>query len=438
MTNTNALNLIFINSTGLSDDNVYITFQCPNGQVITYGQNNTAVSLSQGNLMTTSLSLEEIGSSGFMVSTLLGGIVYVSYGVPLDSTTSAPAFIGGGTDYNTQFQTIELTYTGNPADQGDLTAINYFTSTIGIKSYAGGQSGTLLQSVGYSDYTSNAIAKQLIAIAPQAAVYANEGNLIRIVGPSSYGPSMTNPYPNFSAYLNAISLADQSTTISNSSSFVNNAPQQTNYEFTFNLTANVSTANSTINLEGSVSVTITPPGEPSSLGPTFNNCTVTIDTSSSQFMYTLYGQTTSEAVSFSGSGWTEINNYMTANSITPPDALNILQSQVIGEITGGLLCGFINSDVIAPSQTAAFKSMASSVWWTVSPPMEFSEVQPQNSNYYDQYANVIFTASNNGAYSFPYSDRFREGPLINSVEYNGKTVDTWVITLNPPTTNIQN
>lgn len=441
-TATSSLSLQFVNNTGLADSDVYITFQNPalgsTGFNVTYGAAQTAVPFAaKTNIMSTSLSLQDIGAGGFTVTTASSVVVFVSYGAPLASTTSVPSYIGsGGTDYLTQFQPFELTRTGGSGDQGNLTNINYFTAPIGISSYNGGPSGTLLQSKGYSQTAAQigALLGPLSGNSSSAVISASSGgSVIRYIGPSSYGPADTNPYASFATYLQAINQAGQSTSISNHNAFNQPAaagPGSTNYDFTLNLTATVGTDNS-INLTGSITTTITPYGAAPSAGPSFDDCTVTIaaqDTNALNF--TIYGQAISGATTF-GSGWTQLGAYMTQVGLSSQGALATTQNLAIGEITTGLLGGFVNSATVPAGQTSTIANLPSSTWWTLNPSIAFSQIQ-SNSAYYDQYAGVIYSASGNQAYSIPYSDRLGTGPLINSVQYNNTSVDTWVVTLDAP------
>ncbi len=63
--------------------------------------------------------------------------------------------------------------------------------------------------------------------------------------------------------------------------------------------------------------------------------------------------------------------------------------------------------------------------------MVFSEVQP-NSPYYNTYADVIFNTSGNTVYGVPCSDRFGQGPLVNTVNWSGTAVGYWVVGIGTP------
>lgn len=105
----------------------------------------------------------------------------------------------------------------------------------------------------------------------------------------------------------------------------------------------------------------------------------------------------------------------------------------IAEVTTGLLGGFFNSDYQVGG--VALKNMPSNQWWSLNPIVAYSQIQPNNP-YYNVYANVIFTKSNNTVYGVPYSDRFGTGPEVNSVSYTSGgvsyPVNYWVIGVGAP------
>jgi len=439
------LNLLFVNNTGLSDDEVFITFQNPSlgnkNFDVKYGEAKTPVPFgSPKYIMSTSLSLKTIGKGGFSVANLAGGIVFVSYGNALSATETVPSFIGSsGSDYKTQFQPFELTRVGGSGDQGDMTAINYFTAPMSIKSYNGGVKGTLLQSKAYKKNAIE-IGNELGALTnnDESAVVTNQtGELlqfIRYIGPSSYGLTETNPFASMVPYLKAIHEAGQKTIIKNNNAF--NQPKaggknSTNYNFTLNLTAEVK-ADSTIQLDGDITTTIKPFGnKPASQGETFKDATVTIPVSNLNALnHVIYGQVIDSIVKF-GPGWSKLKAYMKKIGLDSQGAWNITKNMAIGEISSGLLMGFFNSSVVPVGHSQPIKDMASCEWWKLDPIIAFSDVQKKKA-YYNQYANVLYKASSNEVYSIPYSDRLGTGPLVNSVSYNGMDVDTWEVTLEPP------
>ncbi|GAA0784276.1 hypothetical protein E1180_01690 [Roseibium denhamense] len=433
------LNVQFQNQTQLNAEDVYISIQVPPGTASSVNvtlSDGTPVSFSDPkDIMSVPVSLKTIGSKGLTVTTLSSGIFYVSYGAALQSKTAAPSFIGsGGTDYDTPFQPFELTRTGNPGDQGDMTAINYFTAPMGIESYTGGTSGTKLQHVQYTKDTAT-IAAQLKALtnSDPASVITSGSSIVRIIGPSSFAPSDTNPFPSLIDYVQSVAATGQTTKIVNNNAFnvpAAGGPGSTNYNFTLNLVATTA-ADGSIQMSGDITTTVTPYGGASSTGQTFQNCTVAISAADlDNYNYTLYGQVPSESVTFSG-GWTALETYMQSIGLGSQGAYGVTQRLAVGEISSGLLMGFLNSSYVPEGHTTALKDMESCQWWELAPVKAFADIQPDHA-YYNTYANVLYGASGNEVYSIPYSDRLGSGPLVNAVQYNGADVDTWVVTLGPP------
>jgi len=196
--------------------------------------------------------------------------------------------------------------------------------------------------------------------------------------------------------------------------------------------------NGTITMTGNIATTILPYGQASSAGPTFNNVTVTIPTTNAAlFNQTIYGQSDpGGGATYTGAGWTAFQTYLNTiatSYMTASGVYNTVQATMIGEISSGMLGGFVNS-ATPSSQYGGMDvgSLPSYEWWTLSPQPVFSQLQPDNP-YYNQYSSIIYDASDNGAYSIPYSDRFGSGPLINSVQApDGTSVGSWDITLGAP------
>ena len=441
-----ALTINFTNSTSLSSDDVYVSFTVPMGPNstplnkisefnITYGSANTQVTFAdKKNMMSVPISLTDIGTAGLTVNYAQSVAVFVSYGAKLTSTTASPVFVGGGTDYYTQYQTFEITMMGGDGDQGNMTAINYFTAPMSITSYAG---STVLQSTGYTK-TANEIVTELGALTTGANVL-DKGVLIRSVGPSSY--TSNNPWPSFADYLAAMHSAGQVTTFAHQNGLVKTVtvdkqPQKQNIIYRFNMSSTVNSDNSITTSSGTVTVTNATTGTTLA---TIDDCTMKVSSSSqSEMDQLIYGQApyTSSLITW-GSGWAKVAAQMKtefddAKGDGPATGyFNTLQATAIGEITSGFLMGMVGSDVVPTGQTKMIKDMQSSDWWVLNPIIAFNQVQPNNA-YYNTYANVIYGASGNSSYSIPYSDRLGSGPLVNTVKYNQSDVTSWTVTLDPP------
>jgi hypothetical protein len=466
--------MLFVNQTGLPDDQVFITFQDPSQTLAaSYGGGTAVGRVTAGDMMTQSLALTTIGAGGLTIANAQGPVVFVSYAATMAnngfdmggdlSGNSQPSFIGsGGANYAKAYQPFEITYvSGETGGQGNLTNINYFTAPISIQAYNGGRNGTLLQTRGYYGGTATGtatLAGQLAALTSGSnaalATPTLSGHILRYIGPSSYGAG-TNPYPTFDAYLGAMNAAGKTTKIQNSNAFntqANPTAGNINYNYTLDFTATVA-ADRTVTLAGNIYTTVTPFGEAPHAGTTYVGASMTIsptgaNTSDAIFNNTIYGQADPLG---SGNGSTTFNSVwaqlaadmasqgLYLNAAAPGTTYGTTQSLAIGEITTGLLGGFVGSNVTYTGGTGiyaqyngmAYKDVPSVAWWNSATVPSPSELQPSNP-YYSAYSDAIFDATDNGVYSIPFSDRFGSGPLVQTQEYNGTTVDTWVVTLGAP------
>jgi hypothetical protein len=431
------LSLQFVNNSGYADSNVWINWQNGGGAnpfLISYGTNQLVAPVAMG----ASVNLMDINAAGgFSISNLVSGGVYVSYGAPIPVGAAPNPQGSGDPSYNIRYQNFEVTRTGSPGDQGDLTAINFFTSTMSAKTYNGGTNGTLLQSYGYH-LTPATIANQLSALvanSPAAVVYDSNSNFVRVIAPTSFGNNNYGPYESFTNYLQSVSQSGQMTTVSNFNAFNTGAvvAGNTNYNFVLNFQAAVQSDN-TIVMQGEINTIVTPFGQSSYNGPSFSNTVSTIPgTDGHAISYAIYGSVASSNTTFTG-GWSDFSAFCLANNIETnqlgqfSDAIGTTMRLAIGEITTGFLAGFIDSTNFLPGTANMLKDVPSRLWWDMTNIVAFSDVQT-NADFFNQYANVIYTSSSNGVYGMPYSDRFVNAPLFNTVQYNSQNVDTLLITL---------
>ena len=473
-----SLKMLFVNNTGLPDDQVFVTFQDP-GQTLnaTYGKSPNTLTVGRkatNDMMTKSYSLTEIGSEGFDIINAEGPVVFISYqatkqhgGFDMGADLSGneqPSYIGsGGANYLKAYQPFEITCVKGATDgQGNLTNINYLTAPISIQSYKGGIKGTLLQTRGYYNGTATGTSKlntalSAITTGPHSslATVTNAGKILRYIGPSSYGAG-TNPYPTFDAYLTSINAANKLVTkIQNGNAFNTMqipAAGNLNYDYQLDFTATVAADNS-ITLEGDITTTITPFGGKPYAGTTYTGAKLTISptngisTSADIFNNTIYGQADPKGPNKGSTTFNSVWDTLKADmakaglflNSTPGTTYATTQSLAIGEITTGLLGGFVGSGVKYSGGKTGYtqydgkyyKDIPSAAWWNSDTIPSPATLQPDNS-FYSAYSNVIFNATNNEVYSIPFSDRFGKGPLMQTQLYNSDTVDTWVVTLGKP------
>lgn len=419
----------------------------------TYNNGQKSIDFSDGTsqtLMSAPVKLSEIGSGGLTVTHSVSAVFFLYYDEPSDvSRTAAPAHMLS----KLRFMPFELTMMDGNGDQGNLTAINYFTAPLGIKSYqndpAQNPDEPVIQQTGFGDTTATIIGHRLYLATnghADAVIRNDDKKIIRYLGPSNYNGD--NPWPSFIPYAQSVHQANQNTTIKRSNGFNFAPPDNTPvYQFGGDLDATVA-ADGTITLTGSVTVSTNT--SPTGTNPTlpangeWKDATITISASSAaDYNNAIYGQVANSAVTFTGKAWTDFETFTQntlRDSALPHDtnsnqslydlgAYDTTKAMLIGEITTGLLGGFVNSDYKVGN--LAIKNMVSNDWWSLSGNPAFSTIQPDNA-YYNPYADVIFEASGNTVYGVPYSDRFGTGPLVNTVNYNGTPINYWTIDIGAP------
>ncbi len=421
-----ALNIYF--DTSAYRENVWIVIKGP----FTGSYNGTNYNLGAGN---NSSGIALVGDSvPLTVTNANSSAIFVCYDNPSTFPSSGEPYYFNST---LRYQPFELTMTNAVSDNGNLTAINYFTAPLSIASYQNdpiAQPGqTPLQRIGWKAGT-GVIASWFSSPAinaSNAAVTAN-GKIIRYIGPSSYDPnnaSLPNPWPSFLPYTQAINAASTTFNLNNSVQY--NLNNGTNV-FHLNLTASAE-ADGSLSATGSITVSILN----SQAAPTvYSNVAVSVPaTAPASFNAVIYGGNNidyTEHTTFPDhalgyatiTGVTDFKTYV-GNSYTPPAGADPYMPYtqfmdfIFGELATSLLGGF----VLSP-----YGSQPSSSWWTLG--KAFSLVQ-SNPNYYNKYANVVYTLSNNEVYSTSYTDRFGK-VSINSVQYGGASVNSWVVGIGAP------
>lgn len=385
-----------------------------------------------GNLMSEPVKLSDIGANGLNIDRSVGAVLYVFYDDPSDrSRTSAPAHMTS----KLRFQPLELTMNGGSGDQGNLTAINYFTAPMKIESYKGTRSGSssLLQEAGFETLVGKTIGISLEEVATnkdKASVKDDSGTVIRWLGPSNYSGSTSPPWPSFVPYMK--SARKIITKIQNENGFSNGAAV---YQFGCDMSLEIGTAGNFL-LTGLLTVSANQDAAKSlpSLpqGNVWSDARIRFEiVDRAAFNNAIYGQVINSAVNFQGTGWDKFKAFAVEalGEQAGISAYETTCNMIIGEVTTGILGGFVNSDVMVNGK--AVKDMPSHQWWKLNPMQAFADLQPDH-DYYNLYANVIYEASNNTVYGIPYSDRLGQGPLVNTVQYKGTGVDYWVVKVGKP------
>lgn len=407
-----------------------------------YGS-GTPISFDDGNggktLMSAPVKLSAIGAGGLNVTYSNSAVFFIYYDDPTNnSRTAAPAHL-----VSTQrFQPFEVTMTGNSGDQGNLTAINYFTAPLSIRSYnldpKANPSAPVLQQTGWGSATAQKVGARMAALTnsnPSAVIKNAAGKVVRYIGPSNYNGA--NPWPSFVPYMQSVHTANQSTHIARSNGF--NFPDGASvYQFGCDMQATAG-SDGTVTVSGKLTHWHT--GDQAASD--WNNATVTVSAANvNDYNNAIYGQIQNNAVTLTGQAWTDFQAYAQAILMHPgqPHDINTNPSlydmayattvnMIIGEITTGILGGFYNSGYMVNG--TPIKSMVSNSWWSLVPMVAFSTIQPGNT-YYNTYANVIYEESGNTVYGVPYSDRFGSGPLVNTVQLGQSSVNYWIVGIGAP------
>ncbi|WP_243310108.1 hypothetical protein [Fundidesulfovibrio agrisoli] len=438
---------IYFSQSGYSGP-VWLQIQDPNHNstsanfVASYGS-GTSISFDDGNggknLMSAPVKLSAIGAGGLTVAYSNSAVFFIFYDDPTNnSRTAAPAHL-----VSTQrFQPFEVTMTGNSGDQGNLTAINYFTAPLSIRSYSvnpkTNPSAPVLQQTDWGSATARKIGARMAALTnsnPSAVMKNAAGKVVRYIGPSNYNGA--NPWPSFVPYMQSVHTANQSTHIARSNGF--NFPDGSSvYQFGCDMQA-------TAGSDGTVTVTgkLTHWHTGDQAASDWDNATVTISAANvNDYNNAIYGQIQNNAVTLTGQAWTDFQTYaqgilknpaLPYNASTNPSlydtAYATTVNMIVGEITTGILGGFYNSNYMVNG--TQLKNMVSNSWWSLVPMVAFSTIQPGTA-YYNTYANVIYEESGNTVYGVPYSDRFGSGPLVNTVQLGQSSVNYWIVGIGAP------
>lgn len=446
------LTLEFEDQSSQYDPNqIWVTFDNGGGTTpfdVTYN-GGTAVNIAAPggvpNHLSDPIQLSTVTDYEFTINSVSSVAVFLSYGTPFTTLDASPSFFQGATSADITYQNFEITRTGGTGDQGNLTNINYFTAPLSIRSFSPtvGSGNTPVQSTGFNQSTQQ-VASRLAALSNSSAV-VDGGSLRRYVGPSTYSPGTSVPYNSFENYLSSINTSGVTNTIQNINGFATNGATSNTgetYNFTFSMTSNVN-ANNDIVLTGDITTEIIDRSNgSSSTGTTYNNANITISGSDMTLLNSMiYGQTSAptslQPIVTWGQGWTDWANFVQtpSNNLTDafPQGLNIneltLPQTAIGEITTAILMGFLGNTTSVNG--TPLDTLASEDWWKLDPMQAFDDIQSDPDNY-NQWADVIYDASNNGVYSIPFSDRLGTGPLVNTVQFQGHNIDRWIVGFGDP------
>ncbi len=471
-------------ATGYDPGEIYITLGSTGTNTV--GVNYSGTAFNWNDFYTDSVSLEQIGSGGITwTSNASSVVVFVSYGTSLPSSMYGGTNTFGQISYNSPndpsfpipYQNFEITYTGNPGDQGNITAINYFGASMNIKSYAStNATGTPLQQGGFTTSTAG-IASQLAAISgnnPSVAMTNSSGGVVRYIGPTQpgYNPPghIYGSYPGFTDYLSAMNGNTNKTLVKSGAAFnsqtnVGAGQTYTNAQVNYNLTNVVQQVSVVTNGVTNTSYALQAAGDievvyssytngvfAGSTTNTYTNIQLTVDPNgvggsqtnnpyadvASSFIYSGDAGAGTNYVSVHGGQWdtfvSDLNPYVNGAGVS-----NIVGPTISAQIMGDVATGFTMGLVGSTATNSQFGStplgeLSTGQWWSMTNVKVFSDIQ-SSTNFYNQYANIIYQASSNTVYGTVYSDRFGasvQNPLINSVMDGTNPVGSWLVTIGDP------
>jgi hypothetical protein len=326
--------------------------------------------------------------------------------------------------YNLQWQAVaEITYSGNPADSGDITSIQFFALPSTVQVVGGGK---VLKSAGFN-VTTAALENEIAALSATPGVDVikstkgnNIGQTVRVLAPNQFGGTKDSKgtsyyiiggFPSFQAYVQAQYQSGATMQI---------AQKLNGVSYTFTGTADASGDIIITGVYSGVTYTITlQPDAPLTDGSGLVNYI------QSWNIYSCPGA--GAGVVTTGSDGTSST---AGNSSLPTN----VQTQILHDLWCGYNFGFIGSTVIDPVTHVAFGTETSSVWFKDSTPATlYAGLQPAHP-YYNQYAALINSASNGSAYGFPYADAVA-GVTLFDVSYPGSPavpVTAWNIIVGDP------
>ena len=376
----NPLDVIFKNTSGLADSQVYIGFV---GGSLSATNNATGSAMSASTYADPSWYTLDTLSKGVDLSNFSGRI-YVGYGSPW--TFANPGYEPSATNpndpnYTKQYDKMELTYDGNPADVADTSSIDYFSIPISLKVYQGGASGTLKGSINASSTATTVAALRNTTPIPGAAVVTDaKGNFVRAIGPSSYPPTgglPASPYNNFSSYL-------------------------TYLLYTYGPGHNGVVAD----IKGYFGGVGPSPTTAATMGQNYN-FTVTMDSSRDMILTGSGTDIGAHTFEYKYADLTSPTGIYGANPVfyldgssNPTGPGNDIYGWMTGDLLAGLNIGAVGSTVVRNGTEVG--QMPSNQWFGLSD--LFSGLQPNNPTYYNDWAATLSPLSN--AYNFAYSDRF--------------------------------
>ncbi len=397
---------------------VYILFQGNQAKfaasyVDATSQQTVQMSLNSHGL-SSSLALSSIQGGVITVTEFVSGVIYASVGGPFGTTAAPSPTNSGDPAYNVPWQSVaEITYSGAPADSGDITAIQFFALTSGVQVLGGSK---ILQSGGFN-MPASTLENEIAALSSTPSVDvikstkgSNIGQVVRVLAPNQFGGATDaektkyftiGGFPSFQAYVQS---QHQSGGVAQIKGSINGNT------YVFNFTADASGNLSATGSYGTgATYTITIPAD----APLTDGSGLTNYVQS----WTLYSCTNGSVQVTSSDGSTINSSVLT---------------QVMHDLACGYNFGFVDSQTLDPVTKVPFGNETSNLWFkNATPATLYAGLQPDHPSYYNQYSALISSASNGSVYGFPYADAVN-GVTLFTVTSGGKPVTAWNIIIGDP------
>lgn len=412
-TTTPHIPIIFENKTGLPDSQVWVQFlngsfgpdqSGANGRVALQG--DTAYSFEAlSSTLPDHLHLGKVPNVS--LSSFTNGRIYFNFGSQglqgLGNGYQPASNTPADANYHTQYAYVELNVFGTAANNMDISAIDFLSIPIEASTWKNGQKVNSLTCKSGGEMGD--VIEKLIALSHnEAAVYSHQG-FVRV-----NAPGLSKGYHNWDAYLCYLSTLSYSTLLKGNyagmpSGSGSTAAQTYTVNTKFNVQSSQGKTTGTVHLKGQLGV--------------IGKVQISIDLEQLNAPTGIYGANPSYTVTAGD------NAPYTTNGI-----VNDVYGWIVGDLLTGLNLGFPGSETKNPQTLIPLGQCSSEEWFAAAqknPALQFAGAQPNNPDYYNNWAAAIVPAID--GYGFPFSDRV-ENLLLYFPSGCSNAVDYLKITLN--------
>jgi hypothetical protein len=456
-----------INSTSLSDSQIYITFAAAEAELTytTTVKNKSQIEdikFSSGAITIDNVqygtskayNLADIAANELTLNSATSLVGFISYGDKVGieklGVGSQPNFLSKDTP---RYSIFEISYDGTTGG-ADITNISQYGGSIKLE---------FLDDKKIQHYVANSLDTTTMFQAlsktsgnSSQCVYLDAaGKFTRIIGTNLFpNGSEQNPYPSYNAYLESLFTAHE---INNSSlcTLTNLAPGQPeggtgsfgfaavkgadaknketgrvtkgqiynlDYHFKAFITQDLKAGSTgapngtySIQLKGHVNATIAGGKASDKQSHKYDDLSITIaadDIANNELYMTNFiyqAATTGTGISVDFSGWDDLDHDFGSANV-----LATLKLKAAGDFAEGMTCGFVGSATTLTADANKKLGELSSYEWWQNPNLAYEPAQTKNS-YYSAYGNVVSANSDGkngssfsrgGVYGSPYDDRF--------------------------------